>query len=94
MKRNRKNNSNNLTRMELKYCEHCGSLWLRPSGAETVYCDACQPKVAELPPTKKNPGRLLLPTAKTALIERYGDVDEEFIETDSELDFDAVGGVA
>jgi LSD1 subclass zinc finger protein len=28
--------------IELKYCERCGGLWLRPQGAERVYCAGCQ----------------------------------------------------
>ena len=27
--------------LELKYCERCGGLWLRPCGAAVVYCRAC-----------------------------------------------------
>ena len=27
--------------VELKYCEGCGGLWLRPRGAEEVYCPEC-----------------------------------------------------
>jgi hypothetical protein len=96
MKRNHKKDSSHAVRMELKYCEHCGSLWLRPSGTEAIYCENCQPKVAELPaPQKKNPGRLQLPVAKTALVEEYQSDDEEFLELDlAELDLQAAGGVA
>jgi hypothetical protein len=28
--------------IELKYCERCGGLWLRPQGADAVYCADCQ----------------------------------------------------
>jgi hypothetical protein len=35
--------------VELKYCERCGALWLRPRGSEEVYCAACVPKMAEFP---------------------------------------------
>jgi Zn-finger nucleic acid-binding protein len=28
--------------IELKYCERCGGLWLRPQGADTVYCGGCR----------------------------------------------------
>jgi len=28
--------------LELKYCERCGGLWLRPQGADIVYCDGCR----------------------------------------------------
>lgn len=94
MKRNH-NNRKHAVRMELKYCEHCGSLWLRRSGSETVYCENCQPRVAELPPGNKKPGRIQLPIASPAVVERYTDGDQEFIEIDSdELEFEAAGGVA
>jgi Zn-finger nucleic acid-binding protein len=94
VKRNRRK-ENDVVRMELKYCEHCGGLWLRPSGTERVYCESCQAKVAELPPPKKSPGRVQLPVARTALIERYGQRDSELVEIDmEELDFEAAGGLA
>ena len=35
--------------MELKYCERCGGLWLRPEGGEGVYCPGCCARLAELP---------------------------------------------
>jgi hypothetical protein len=76
--------------MELKYCEHCGGLWLRERGAGVVYCDNCQPKVADLPSPKKKSGRLILPVGPHTAVEDYG------IESDDEdtMDFEAVGGVA
>jgi ribosomal protein S27AE len=94
MKRNRTREDDGV-RMELKYCEHCGGLWLRPSGTERVYCGTCQAKVAELPPPKKNPGRVQLPVARTAVVERYGPEDSEIVEIDfKKLDFEAAGGWA
>jgi len=44
--------------VELKYCERCGGLWLRPYGAVVVYCASCcaclkaRPKPGEVPPSK------------------------------------------
>jgi DNA-directed RNA polymerase subunit RPC12/RpoP len=29
------------TRLELKYCERCGGLFLRPAGMRAVQCDRC-----------------------------------------------------
>lgn len=26
---------------ELKYCERCGGLWLRPMGGQQIYCGPC-----------------------------------------------------
>lgn len=39
----------NCEQLELKYCERCGGLWLRPKGSEVVFCVSCVPKMAELP---------------------------------------------
>ena len=49
--------------VELKYCEHCGSLWVRERGAG-VYCNSCQLKVADLPAGKQKPSRIVLPAAE------------------------------
>ena len=38
---------------ELKYCERCGVLWVRPVGDEKVYCAECSRKVDELPPVSQ-----------------------------------------
>ena len=27
--------------LELKYCERCGGLWLRPQGSDLIFCGAC-----------------------------------------------------
>jgi hypothetical protein len=27
--------------LELKYCERCGGLWLRPRGSPRIYCRPC-----------------------------------------------------
>lgn len=35
-------------RVELKYCEFCGGLWLRPEGSVSPYCGSCRPKIQEL----------------------------------------------
>ena len=38
--------------VELKYCERCGGLWLRPQGTDGVYCGSCRVCLAAMP----NPG--------------------------------------
>jgi hypothetical protein len=38
--------------VELKYCERCGGLWLRPRGADGVYCSSCRVRLEAMP----NPG--------------------------------------
>jgi hypothetical protein len=99
---------NDAIRMELKYCERCGGLWLRECGVGVVYCGNCQAEVAELPVPKKKPGRVKIPVRPHALVEEYGfssrsvklehnDAeysDHEHSDDDGGLDFDAAGGAA
>jgi hypothetical protein len=42
--------SSHYPKLELKYCERCGGLWLRPQGDDAVYCAACTEAIKELPP--------------------------------------------
>jgi hypothetical protein len=36
-------NSNQfIIRMELKYCERCGGLWLRRESSGSIFCDPCE----------------------------------------------------
>lgn len=37
-----------LIKVELKYCEACGGLWLRPAGSLHPYCEHCTPIIAGL----------------------------------------------
>jgi Zn-finger nucleic acid-binding protein len=37
-----------IVEVELKYCERCGGLWVRPCGSERVFCGNCAPRMAEL----------------------------------------------
>ena len=77
-------------RVELKYCEHCGGLWVRERGAGVVYCDACVPKVAELPIPKKKPTSATLPVRPHSAVEDY-----EFEPGDEDgAEFEAAGGAA
>jgi len=36
--------------LELKYCERCGGLWLRPQGSDLVFCAGCSRAMAGLVP--------------------------------------------
>jgi len=36
--------------LDLKYCERCGGLWLRPQPSGEVYCNGCAQAMAELAP--------------------------------------------
>ena len=40
-------------RVELKYCEACGALWLRPRGSQTPYCRRCENVMAVLSRTDR-----------------------------------------
>jgi hypothetical protein len=73
--------------MELKYCEHCGGLWVRECGAG-VYCNNCQGAVAELSAPKKKPERLVLPVRPRTVVEDY----EFEIDVEDLTDFEATGG--
>ena len=89
MRSDRKRKRDNEVGVELKYCEHCGGLWVRERGAG-VYCKKCEAKVAGLPkPTNKwrNP---VLPVHPHTAVE-----DHEFeIDVTEISDFEAAGGVA
>jgi hypothetical protein len=36
--------------LELKYCERCGGLWLRPVGSDLIFCSACAKAMAGIAP--------------------------------------------
>jgi ribosomal protein L37AE/L43A len=77
-------------RMELKYCEHCGGLWVREPGSGVVYCDKCAPKVADLPAARKKTARVpKLPVRPRTMVEEY-----ELDRFEDGADLEAVGGVA
>jgi hypothetical protein len=82
-------NASNEVRVELKYCERCGALWLRECGGG-VYCDNCAPKVAELPPPRLQRTFPELPGSTRSFLDEseidIGDMDE--------LDLQSSGGVA
>jgi hypothetical protein len=76
-------------RVELKYCEHCGGLWVREAGAG-VFCERCQPIVADLPIPKKKPGQAKLPVAPPTVVGEY----ETEVRDEDAPDLEAVGGAA
>ena len=51
----RPNDTANAGALELKYCERCGGLWLRPVSGAQIYCTGCAPAMAELPPSSREP---------------------------------------
>jgi hypothetical protein len=55
-----------IVRMELKYCECCGGLLLRPAGTEIIYCAGCAAHVRELAPPRARRRRERGPTLPQA----------------------------
>jgi hypothetical protein len=119
MKNNRKQNKNGQNqneplqhdeeelRMELKYCERCGGLWLRQCGVGVVYCANCEREVADLPAPKKKPQRVRVPVLPHSVAEDYRYVrrenrfDQSFDQDDQNenfqkdsIDLDAAAGGA
>jgi hypothetical protein len=85
----RKSNAVEESALELKYCERCGGLWLRPAGGEQIYCSICARAMAELPPSSTEAGRPRLPKGKSCLAEEGFDTYET-LKTAT----DAAGGAA
>ncbi len=90
MKNSLTGNDGNDLRVELKYCERCGSLGVRECGGGQVYCDNCLPHVAQLPAPHRVRTSPQLPVARRAFID---DIEIDFSDMD-ELDLESVGGVA
>lgn len=42
-----------IVRLELKYCERCGGLWMRTWGTEEVYCPPCAVQMLDLPAVRR-----------------------------------------
>ena len=53
-----------LVYFELKYCERCGGLWLRPDGTATPYCPNCERIMAALPLRTRRPDRKIVPATR------------------------------
>jgi len=85
MKRNHDDEGNEVIRLELKYCERCGGLWVRECGAGVVYCDHCQRSVAELPAARPKRGRITLPVRRKAVMDDF---------PNEGMEFEAAGGAA
>ncbi|MFZ0321947.1 MAG: hypothetical protein WAL56_22670 [Candidatus Sulfotelmatobacter sp.] len=76
--------------LELKYCERCGGLWLRPVGGPEIYCMNCARAMAELPPASHEEGRARVPRGP-----KLGNGDGlKGYAAKNGIDMDAAGGVA
>ena len=87
MKGKAKPRSTNELKLELKYCERCGGLWLRPVGGGQIYCVTCGREMAQLPPASK-----VLDTAQLPQGPRWDEDDGGIGERDEGVDLDAMGG--
>ena len=42
-----------IVRLELKYCERCGGLWMRTWGTDEVYCPSCAVQMSDMPAVRR-----------------------------------------
>ena len=91
MRAKAKDQSRQEERLELKYCERCGGLWLRPVGGGQIYCVACGREMAQLPPASREPETAQLPRGPRWAAD---DGDRDDFEGDEDRDLDASAGVA
>jgi hypothetical protein len=83
--------SANELQFELKYCERCGGLWVRPVGGGQVYCVACADAMGDLPAASHR-----AETAKMPRCLGWG-AEDDGLEGDEErngFELDGSGGVA
>lgn len=52
-----------IIRLELKYCERCGGLWLRERGTGRVYCAVCTSEISTFSLCSRNLSRPCLPSS-------------------------------
>jgi hypothetical protein len=72
------------THVELKYCERCGGLWLRPQGDGEVYCGSCRLRLADMPrPVYEGSKKPRLPRRKPE--DLLGQVQIEYLQAVTEL---------
>ena len=71
---------------ELKNCERCGGLWLRPAGGGQIYCVDCGRQMAQLPAASREPEKARRPRRLRR------DADDGDFEGCEGVDLDA-GGV-
>ena len=49
-----------IVRLELKYCERCGGLWMRTWGTDDIYCPPCALEMSDMPPVRRRARPFLL----------------------------------
>ncbi|MBZ5657993.1 MAG: hypothetical protein LAO56_22245 [Acidobacteriia bacterium] len=74
--------------VELKYCERCGGLWLRPQGHIEVYCMNCRVRMADMPRRRgEHSGKPRLPCPTPEDLQ--GQVQIDYLHAVSELEVQA-----
>ena len=53
---------------QLKYCERCAALWLRPDGSASSYCPSCERILAALPVQPRRPSRKIVPATRVPAV--------------------------
>ncbi len=56
---------NSPIRLQLKYCERCGGLWLRGVGTDAVFCRPCALAMARAPGRERPGASVLAPKDPT-----------------------------
>ncbi len=81
----------NELQLELKYCERCGGLWLRPLGGGQIYCAPCGRAMAELPAVSHRARGARMPVGK-----HWEDIEHDLDGGDIQdgAEFDTTGGAA
>jgi hypothetical protein len=73
------------TGLELKYCERCEVLWIRPQGDSEVYCMSCRARMADMPrPVEERASRPRLPCPEAEGLQ--GQVQIEYLQAVTELE--------
>ena len=70
--------------VELKYCERCGGLWLRPQGTNGVYCASCRVCLAAMPNPGEAPPRRARSRRKARA--RATDVQREDLQSPAQIE--------
>jgi len=71
--------------VELKYCERCGGLWLRPQGTNGVYCATCRVCLAAMPNPGEAPPRKARSRRKARV--RGKDVQREDLQSPARIEY-------
>jgi uncharacterized Zn finger protein (UPF0148 family) len=72
--------------VELKYCERCGGLWLRPQRTNGVYCASCRLRLATMPNPGEAPPRKARSRRRKASA-RATDVQREELMSPAQIEY-------